>query len=62
MDVEIAPEFAPQRKVNPVPRRLADIRRAKSLLGFTAQVSLDDGLRELVAWWRRQQAEKGVSA
>ncbi len=62
MDVEIAPEFAPQRKVNPVPRRLADTTRAKSLLGFTAQVSLDDGLRELVAWWRRQQAEKGVSA
>lgn len=62
MDVDIDPTFAPERKVNPVPRRLADTTRATSLLGFNAQVSLEDGLRDLVAWWRRQQAEKGVSA
>ncbi|MGN6486448.1 MAG: SDR family NAD(P)-dependent oxidoreductase, partial [Devosia sp.] len=60
MEVNIDPTFAPQRKVNPVPRRLADTTRATSLLGFNAQVSLEDGLRDLVAWWRRQQAEKGV--
>ena len=62
MEVEITPAFAPQRKVNPVPRRLADTTRANSVLGFNAQVSLEDGLRDLVAWWRRQQAEKGVTA
>ena len=52
MEVEIAPTLAPQRKVNPVPRRLADTTRAKSLLGFAAQVPLEDGLarsRRLVA-------------
>lgn len=60
MEVDIAPEFAPQRKVNPVPRRLADISKAQRLLGFSTQVPLDEGLRELVAWWRRDRpAEKG---
>jgi len=47
---DLEPEFHPPRKVNPVPRRLADTTRAKRDLGFTTQVSLDDGLRELAAW------------
>src|SRR5262249_40445560 len=46
----LAPEFHPPRKVNPVPRRLADIARAKRELGFTAEVPLDEGLRRLAAW------------
>jgi UDP-glucose 4-epimerase len=49
---ELAPEFAPERTVNPVPRRLASTAKAERLLGFRAQIPLDDGLRELVAWWR----------
>jgi len=56
MGSDLAPEYGPERKVNPVPRRLADTRRAREALGFEAQVSLDDGLRRLVAWWR---AERG---
>jgi UDP-glucose 4-epimerase len=47
---DLEPEFHPPRKVNPVPRRLADTTRAKRDLGFTTQVSLEDGLRELAAW------------
>jgi UDP-glucose 4-epimerase len=47
---DLEPEFHPPRKVNPVPRRLADITRAKLDLGFTTQVALDDGLREMAAW------------
>ena len=47
---DLEPEFHPPRKVNPVPRRLADTMRAKRDLDFTTQVSLDDGLRELAAW------------
>jgi UDP-glucose 4-epimerase len=46
----LAPEFHPPRKVNPVPRRLADTRRAKQELGFEAQVSLEEGLERLAAW------------
>jgi UDP-glucose 4-epimerase len=57
------PEFHPPRKVNPVPRRLADARRAREELGFLAQVPLDEGLRRLVAWRRDQLShaeEKGT--
>jgi len=46
----LRPEFHPPRKVNPVPRRLADIRRAREEIGFVAQTPLTDGLRELAAW------------
>jgi UDP-glucose 4-epimerase len=46
----IEPEFHPPRRVNAVPRRLADVSRARDEIGFTAQTSLGDGLRELAAW------------
>lgn len=47
---DLTPEFLPPRKVNPVPRRLADTTRAKRDLGFETRVTLEDGLRELSAW------------
>jgi len=46
----LRPEFHPPRKVNPVPRRLADVCRARDELGFVAQVPLEKGVRNLVAW------------
>jgi UDP-glucose 4-epimerase len=49
---ELSPEFAPERSVNPVPRRLASTAKAERLLGFQARVPLEDGLRALVGWWR----------
>lgn len=55
MASSLAFEHAPERKVNPVPRRLADTRKARELLGFEAQVSLDKGLRMLVAWWQQEK-------
>lgn len=48
---DLLPEFGPERKVNPVPRRLADVSKAQKMLGWTSQVTLDQGLRGLVAWW-----------
>lgn len=59
MGVSIPPEYGPVRKVNPVPRRLADTSKAADLLGFRAQVPLEEGLRRLVSWWREHapQAE-----
>ena len=33
----LAPEFAPERSVNPVPRRLASTAKAERLLGFEAE-------------------------
>jgi UDP-glucose 4-epimerase len=52
MGKEMQPEYGPERKVNPVSRRLADTTKAEQLLGFKAQVDLDEGLRRLVEWWR----------
>jgi UDP-glucose 4-epimerase len=56
MDSDLAPEFGPERAVNPVPRRLADVSRARRLLGFTTVVGLEEGLARLVAWWRAERA------
>ena len=58
---DIKPEFHPARKVNPVPRRLADVSKARKDLGFQTQVSLDEGLRKLVAWRKQIAAEEGQS-
>ncbi len=35
-------------------RRVPDVRRAAELLGFEAQVSLEDGLKRTIAWLREQ--------
>lgn len=45
-------EFGPERAVNGVTRRLADTTAARRDLGFEAEVGLEEGLRELVEWWR----------
>lgn len=50
------PEHAAERKVNPVPRRLADTRKAKAMLGFEATMSFDAGLKSLVEWWQEERA------
>ena len=52
MGKKLTPEYGPERKVNAVPRRLASTEKAKRLLGWEAQVGLDEGLERLVAWWR----------
>jgi UDP-glucose 4-epimerase len=61
MDSDLVPEHGPERAVNGVTRRLADISRAEAELGWTPGITLDDGLRGLVAWWKADSAA-GVSA
>lgn len=56
MSSNLVPEHGPERGVNPVPRRLADTKKAERLLGFRAEVTLSEGLRRLVDWWRAQQS------
>jgi UDP-glucose 4-epimerase len=55
MDRHVPAEHGPERSVNPVPRRLASTDKARRVLGFEAQVPLDEGLRRLVTWWRAQR-------
>ena len=57
MGSDLQPEYGPERKVNPVPRRLADTRKAERMLGFRAEVSLEDGLRRLVDWWKGERSK-----
>lgn len=61
MGSTLAPEYGPERAVNPVPRRLADVSRARDLLGFEAQVDLDTGLRDLVTWWRSVREDEAAA-
>ncbi|HTJ56293.1 MAG TPA: NAD-dependent epimerase/dehydratase family protein [Devosiaceae bacterium] len=61
MGSSLAPVHEPARKVNAVPRRLADTRKAERMLGFQAEISLEQGLRDLVSWWRATRtAERSV--
>ncbi|GAA3796662.1 NAD-dependent epimerase/dehydratase family protein [Cellulomonas soli] len=57
MDSDLDVEHGPERAVNGVTRRLADTTAARVDLGFEAQVGLEDGLRELVDWWRPLREE-----
>jgi UDP-glucose 4-epimerase len=50
------PEHGPERGVNAVTRRLACTQKSSQLLGFKAQVDLNQGLRQLVNWWHDQRA------
>ncbi|WP_116950094.1 NAD-dependent epimerase/dehydratase family protein [Jiangella endophytica] len=52
MDSDLGVEHGPERAVNGVTRRLADTSAARRDLGFEATIGLEDGLRQLVRWWR----------
>ena len=52
MGSDLTVVHGPPRAVNAARRRVADPTRAAEGLGFRAEVPLEEGLRELVAWWR----------
>jgi UDP-glucose 4-epimerase len=51
---DLKPQFGAERKVNSVSRRLASTDAARRLLGFETSVPLEQGLADLVDWWRRE--------
>lgn len=57
MDSDLPVEHGPERAVNGVVRRLADVSAARQDLGFEATIGLEDGLRLLVEWWRPLREE-----
>jgi UDP-glucose 4-epimerase len=52
MDSDLSIEYGPERAVNGVTRRLADTASARDVLGFSAEIDLEEGLSQLVEWWR----------
>lgn len=62
MGASLEPQHAEARKVNGVTRRLADTAKAKEMLGFEARIRLDEGLRDLVDWWRHERAVTAEAA
>jgi len=54
----LTPVYGPERDVNPVPRRLASTEKAERVLGFKPEISLQDGLSDLVDWWKEERALK----
>jgi UDP-glucose 4-epimerase len=51
----LQPEYRPDNTVNPVSRRLADVSKAKKMLGFEARTSLEEGLGKLSEWYFGKQ-------
>jgi UDP-glucose 4-epimerase len=49
----VEPRQLPERRTNAVRRRLGCTRKARELLGFEAQVALEEGLARLVQWHRQ---------
>lgn len=56
MNSDLDIEFAEERSVNPVSRRLADTSKAERLLDFHADVTLEEGMDRLVRWWLQTRA------
>jgi UDP-glucose 4-epimerase len=61
MGADLEVEFGPARAAAAVTRRLADIDKARDLLGFEAEIDIEDGLRRLVQWWRAERAPEAVA-
>lgn len=57
MGSDLGVEHGPERAVNGVVRRLADTSAARRDLGFEATIGIDEGLRQLVEWWRPLREE-----
>lgn len=57
MGADLGVEFGPARTVNNVARRLADVSAAERDLRFRSTIDLEEGLRQLVEWWRPLREE-----
>jgi UDP-glucose 4-epimerase len=51
---ELGPVMQPDRGATAVQRRLGDGGKARALLGFAPEIRLQEGLGDLVDWWRTQ--------
>jgi dTDP-L-rhamnose 4-epimerase len=56
LGVDLEPERTEQYRAGDIRHCYADTTLAEQLLGFRAQVSLEDGMRDLIQWLRGQEA------
>jgi UDP-glucose 4-epimerase len=61
MGAELEPEFTGDRPNVSVRHRNASTVKAERDLGFTSTLDLEEGLADLVAWWRRERERVGVA-
>ncbi|MBA3323696.1 MAG: NAD-dependent epimerase/dehydratase family protein [Pyrinomonadaceae bacterium] len=57
---QIEPEFVGKYREGDIRHCVADISRARALLGYEPQVTLEEGIPELLEWVRRQDANDRV--
>jgi dTDP-L-rhamnose 4-epimerase len=55
--VEIPARLSATSRSGDIRHCWADATKARALLGFEPEVSFDEGMRELVAWVREQEAD-----
>jgi UDP-glucose 4-epimerase len=54
-NANLEPVHKEANSVNPVSRRLADISKAKNILGYEPSVTLEQGLKQLSQWYFEKQ-------
>jgi dTDP-L-rhamnose 4-epimerase len=57
LGIEVEPESTGTYRAGDIRHCFADITRARTLLGFEPETTLEEGMRELAAWLRTQSAE-----
>ncbi len=60
MGADLEPIFEADRAVSGVTRRKADVSKAERMLGYRAEIGLEEGLQRLVAWWKNTEAKPSV--
>lgn len=59
---EIEPNFVGKYREGDIRHCVADISKARNLLGYEPKVKLEDGLRELLEWVRNEKPDDKVAA
>lgn len=57
---DLRPAHTAERKVNPVPRRIASGRAAREQLGFRPTIGREEGIHDLVAWWQGERTQPAL--
>ena len=54
---DVEPEYKPPR-TGDILHSLADITKARELLGYEPRVGLEEGLRKTIEWWKQSRFGK----